>query len=120
MRPDCTPQRVSIPAPRSVPAELAWAGSRKPLDLRGLRAQSLHACPKGVQALHALQTGVQALHACLTGSHACTPIEGVKMACSLCTPFQSGVQLLHTFLGVRTPFGRAAIKPPFNFSGSAG
>ncbi|PLW55520.1 hypothetical protein PCANC_02078 [Puccinia coronata f. sp. avenae] len=34
-------------------------------------------------------TGVQALHACLAGSHACTPIEGVQMACSM--------QPLHAF-----------------------
>ena len=83
--------RVSVPAPRSVPAELAWAGSRKPLKLRGLRettgVQSLHACPKGVQGLHALQTGVQALHACLARPARllamCTPIVGVHMACGM-------------------------------------
>ncbi|PLW24790.1 hypothetical protein PCASD_26327 [Puccinia coronata f. sp. avenae] len=104
-------------------------GSRQPLESRGLReptgVQSLHACPKGVQALHALQTGVQALHACLARLHAvCTPIVGVHMACSVwglacspctqlskgacsgCTPLSLGVQV-----GVRTPSGRAAIKP---------
>jgi hypothetical protein len=49
---------------------------------------------------------------------ACTPVwQGrtparLLKACSLCTPFQSGVQRLHAFfLGVLTPFGRAAIKP---------
>ncbi|PLW25404.1 hypothetical protein PCANC_27165 [Puccinia coronata f. sp. avenae] len=44
----------------------------------------------------------------------CTPIVGVHMACSVlgmacspCTPFQRGVQRLHTVF-----IGRAAIKPP--------
>ncbi|PLW55850.1 hypothetical protein PCANC_02191 [Puccinia coronata f. sp. avenae] len=63
--------------------------------LTGLReptgVQGLHACPKGVQALHALQTGVQALHAC-------TPACHVHAYCMQ--------------MGVHTPFGRAAIKPP--------
>ncbi|PLW25418.1 hypothetical protein PCANC_27568 [Puccinia coronata f. sp. avenae] len=45
-------------------------GSRKPLNLRGLRepgrtgVPAMHACPKGVQALHALRTGVHGRHAC--------------------------------------------------------
>ena len=86
--------------------------------------QSLHACPKGVQGLHALQTGVQALHACLARPARllamCTPIVGVRhagegvrglarlkrKARSPRTPFSLGVRG-----GVRTPFGRAAIKP---------
>ncbi|PLW49205.1 hypothetical protein PCANC_06883 [Puccinia coronata f. sp. avenae] len=95
-----------------VPAELAWAGSRKPLDLRGLREPRNWSYVRRstdcvAHALHALQTGVQALHACLAGSHAiCTPIEGVQ-------PAGKGVQPLHlgVRIGVCTPFGRAAIKP---------
>ena len=86
--------------------------------------QSLHACPKGVQALHALQTGVQALHACTPARHVhayCRRAHGVRhagegvqglarlkrKACSPRTPFSLGIRG-----GVRTPFGRAAIKPP--------
>ncbi|PLW35334.1 hypothetical protein PCANC_19853 [Puccinia coronata f. sp. avenae] len=66
-----------------------YRGSRKPLESRVLCE------PTGVQSLHALWTGVKALHAC-------TPIVGVHMACSVwglacspCTPFQRGVQRLH-------------------------
>ncbi|PLW30307.1 hypothetical protein PCANC_25460 [Puccinia coronata f. sp. avenae] len=96
----------------------------RPLNSRGLReptgVQGLHACSKGVQALHALQTGVQALHACSPARHVhaycrraafwewrAAPARLSKGACSGCTPCLLGVRM-----GVRTPFGRAAIKPP--------
>ncbi|PLW38050.1 hypothetical protein PCANC_14557 [Puccinia coronata f. sp. avenae] len=51
-------------------------GSRKPLNLRGLRepgragVPAVHTCPEGVQGLHALQTGVHGQHACPAGPHA--------------------------------------------------
>ncbi|PLW19672.1 hypothetical protein PCANC_08940 [Puccinia coronata f. sp. avenae] len=101
-------------------------GSRKPLDLRGLRepgragVPAVHACLEGVQGLHALQTGVHGQHACPAGTHAepavLTPFVGVRHA-GVCTPGWEGVQPPHAFFfrrsggGVRTPFGRAAIKP---------
>ncbi|PLW07364.1 hypothetical protein PCASD_25562 [Puccinia coronata f. sp. avenae] len=81
---------------------------------------AVHACPEGVQGLHALQTGVHGQHACLAGPHAepavLTPFVGVRHA-GVCTPGWEGVQPPHAFFlgvqgGVRTPFGRAAIKPP--------
>ncbi|PLW33812.1 hypothetical protein PCANC_21905 [Puccinia coronata f. sp. avenae] len=88
---------------------------------------AVHACPEGVQGLHALQTGVHGQHACPAGPHAepavLTPFVGMRTACGMrgrragvCTPVWEGVQPPHAFFlgvqgGVRTPFGRAAIKP---------
>ncbi|PLW24675.1 hypothetical protein PCASD_07562 [Puccinia coronata f. sp. avenae] len=79
----------------------------------------VHACPEGVQGLQALRTGVHGQHACPVGPHAepavLTPFVGVRHA-GVCTPGWEGVQPPHAFFlgvrgGVRTPFGRAAIKP---------
>ncbi|PLW37057.1 hypothetical protein PCANC_16288 [Puccinia coronata f. sp. avenae] len=72
-------------------------GSRKPLDLRGLREPG--------------RTGVHGQHACPAGPHAepvvLTPFVGVRTACGMRRRACGGVRG-----GVRTPFGRAAIKPP--------
>ncbi|PLW37830.1 hypothetical protein PCANC_21685 [Puccinia coronata f. sp. avenae] len=90
-------------------------GSRKPLNLRGLREPGW----TGMPAVHACPEGVQGLHACPAGPHAkpavLTPFVGVRHA-GVCTPVWEGVQPPHAFFlgvrgGVRTPFGRAAIKP---------
>ncbi|PLW17328.1 hypothetical protein PCASD_18502, partial [Puccinia coronata f. sp. avenae] len=65
-------------------------GSRKPLNLRGLREPgrtgmpAVHACLEGVQGLHALRTGVHGQHACPAGPHAepavLAPFVGVQTA----------------------------------------
>ncbi|PLW57681.1 hypothetical protein PCANC_01305 [Puccinia coronata f. sp. avenae] len=69
----------------------------------------MHACPEGVQGLHALRTGVHGQHACPAGPHAepavLTPFVGVQTACDMRGRACGGVRG-----GVRTPFGRAAIK----------
>ncbi|PLW56467.1 hypothetical protein PCANC_04881 [Puccinia coronata f. sp. avenae] len=81
-----------------------------------------HARPEGVQGLHALRTGVHGQHACLAGPHAepavLTTFVGVQTACGMrgfahlvgkaCIPRMLFFRRLG---GVRTPFGRAAIKP---------
>ncbi|PLW31330.1 hypothetical protein PCANC_19618 [Puccinia coronata f. sp. avenae] len=103
-------------------------GSHKPLNLRSLRepgrtgVPAVQACPEGVQGLHALRTGVHGQHACPAGPHAkpavLTPFVGVQTACGMrgfarlvgkaCSPRTPFFRRLG---GVRTPFGRAAIKP---------
>ncbi|PLW17444.1 hypothetical protein PCASD_16360 [Puccinia coronata f. sp. avenae] len=81
-----------------------------------------------MQGLHVLRTGVHGRHARLAGPHAkpavLTPFVGVQTACGMRGRAFGG---LHAWLGrraaparlffgvrggVRTPFGRAAIKPP--------
>ncbi|PLW27065.1 hypothetical protein PCASD_21245 [Puccinia coronata f. sp. avenae] len=67
------PARLTVPNGTLIRAP---RGSRKPLNLRGLRepgwtgVPAVHACPEGVQGLHALQTGVHGQHACPAGPHA--------------------------------------------------
>ncbi|PLW07260.1 hypothetical protein PCANC_24744 [Puccinia coronata f. sp. avenae] len=85
---------------------------------------AVQACPEGVQGLHALRTGVHGQHACPAGPHAkpavLTPFVGVRTACGMRGRACGGLHAwlgrraapARLFLGVRTPFGRAVIKPP--------
>ncbi|PLW53802.1 hypothetical protein PCANC_03577 [Puccinia coronata f. sp. avenae] len=96
-------------------------GSRKPLDLRGLRepgrtgVPAVHACLEGVQGLHALRTGVHGQHACPAGKHAkpavLTPFVGVRTACGM----QGFAHLYGKACSPRTPFfqgfGGACARP---------
>ncbi|PLW21510.1 hypothetical protein PCANC_04989 [Puccinia coronata f. sp. avenae] len=68
-------------------------------------ARRMHAYCRHAHGVQRAGKGVQPLHAFPTRRAAAARLS--KAACSGCTPFFLGVQI-----GVRTPKGRAAIKPP--------